>query len=132
MARITIEDCLKYIPNRFKLTIVASNRARQLATSNATPLVDPGRDKPDKPTVIALREIAAGKIGEDYLNKQTANRVDLTAESADPFKIDLSMLDEEARKKAELDKSFEDLTTMSFMPADDPVTPAAKTDDGDE
>jgi DNA-directed RNA polymerase subunit omega len=77
MARITIEDCLKNIPNRFELTLAASNRARVLSTSNAAPMVDPMRDKP---TVIALREIAGGRIGVEMLNKQTANRVLLSQE----------------------------------------------------
>ena len=65
MARITIDDCLARIPNRFELTLAATNRARQI-TSGATPLLDPDRDKP---TVIALRELAAGKVGIEMLNK---------------------------------------------------------------
>jgi DNA-directed RNA polymerase subunit omega len=65
MARVTIDDCIKLIPNRFQLTQAATYRARQL-TLGSTPLVDPGRDKP---TVIALREIAAGKIGVEILNR---------------------------------------------------------------
>ena len=65
MARITIEDCLAKIPNRFELTLAATNRARQI-TSGAAPYVDADRDKP---TVIALRELAAGKIGLEMLTK---------------------------------------------------------------
>ena len=65
MARITIDDCLARIPNRFKLTLAATNRARQI-TSGSSPLVEPDRDKP---TVIALREMAAGKIGIEMLHK---------------------------------------------------------------
>lgn len=68
MARITIEDCLERIPNRFELTLAATNRARQI-TSGATPLLDADRDKP---TVIALRELAAGKIGIEMLHKPTS------------------------------------------------------------
>jgi len=68
MARITIEDCLKRIPNRFQLTLAATYRARQLA-QGGTPMVDAQRDKP---TVIALREMAAGKIGLEYLAKIVA------------------------------------------------------------
>ncbi|MDO9311520.1 MAG: DNA-directed RNA polymerase subunit omega [Nitrosomonas sp.] len=64
MARITVDDCIKQIPNRFDMTLVATVRARQLAIGSA-PMVDPGRDKP---TVIALRELAQGKIGLDILN----------------------------------------------------------------
>jgi DNA-directed RNA polymerase subunit omega len=63
MARITIEDCLNRIPNRFELTLAATNRARQIS-AGSSPLVEVDRDKP---TVIALREIAAGKIGIEML-----------------------------------------------------------------
>lgn len=65
MARITVDDCLKLIPNRFELTLAATYRARQIATGN-TPMVDGHKDKP---TVIALREVAAGKVGVDILNR---------------------------------------------------------------
>ena len=66
MARITIEDCLIKIPNRFELTLAATNRARQIS-AGSQPLVDGDRDKP---TVIALREVAAGKVGIEMLLKQ--------------------------------------------------------------
>ena len=65
MARITIEDCLDKIPNRFELTLAATNRARQIS-AGSTPLVEPDRDKP---TVIALREVALGKVGIEMLHK---------------------------------------------------------------
>ena len=65
MARITIEDCLKRIPNRFQLTLVATYRARQI-TIGATPMLE---GEKDKPTVIALREIAEGKVGLEVLNR---------------------------------------------------------------
>ncbi|MDP1610801.1 MAG: DNA-directed RNA polymerase subunit omega [Sulfuritalea sp.] len=65
MARVTIDDCIKLIPNRFQLTLAATYRARQL-TLGSTPLVDSGRDKP---TVVALREIAAGKVGLEILTR---------------------------------------------------------------
>lgn len=64
MARITVDDCIKTFPNRFELTLAATNRARQIALG-ATPMVEPNKDKP---TVIALREIAAGKVGTELLN----------------------------------------------------------------
>ena len=65
MARVTIDDCLKRIPNRFQMTLAATYRARQIA-NGATPMVEISRDKP---TVIALREMAAGKIGIEMLTK---------------------------------------------------------------
>jgi DNA-directed RNA polymerase subunit omega len=68
MARVTVDDCLHRIPNRFQMTLAATYRARQIA-NGATPLVDPGRDKP---TVIALREIGLGKVGLEVLNRGQA------------------------------------------------------------
>ena len=67
MARITIDDCLEQIPNRFQLTLVAALRSRQLS-NGAEPMFDIEGSN-DKPSVIALREIAAGLIGEDILIK---------------------------------------------------------------
>ena len=68
MARITVDDCLKIFPNRFQLTLAATYRARQLC-AGASPMVEPNKDKP---TVIALREIAFGKVGAEVL-KRNAN-----------------------------------------------------------
>ncbi len=64
MARITVEDCLKKIPNRFQLTLAATYRARQLLQGH-TPKVESN----DKATVTALREIAAGQVGLEMLKK---------------------------------------------------------------
>ena len=64
MARITVEDCLKQIPNRFELELAATYRARQLAQGH-TPKIE----SRDKPTVVALREIAAGQVGVEMLKK---------------------------------------------------------------
>lgn len=58
MARITVEDCLKNINNRFELVLTATKRARQIA-NGAEPMVD---EQNDKPTVLALREIAANLV----------------------------------------------------------------------
>lgn len=63
MARITIEDCLTKISNRFDMTMVATIRARQISVGSLS-MVDPARDKP---TVIALRELAQGKFGLEIL-----------------------------------------------------------------
>ena len=59
MARITVEDCLEAVDNRIELVMVASKRARALATGGKDSLVP---EEGDKPTVIALRELAEGKI----------------------------------------------------------------------
>ena len=63
MARLTVEDCSEKIPNMFQLVLVAAKRARQLA-NGAEPMVD---WENDKPTVVALREIAEGYITESIL-----------------------------------------------------------------
>ena len=68
MARITVDDCLKRISNRFNLTLAATYRARQLS-AGASPLVEPNRDKA---TVIALREIATGKVGTEVLKRNAS------------------------------------------------------------
>lgn len=66
MARITVEDCLNNVENRFELVILASRRARQLAMTSADPMV---AVEHDKPTVLALREIAAGHISHKKLDE---------------------------------------------------------------
>lgn len=65
MARVTVEDSLAQVNNRFDLILIASKRARNISMG-AEPLVP---DDNDKPTVIALREIADGLIGEDILRE---------------------------------------------------------------
>jgi DNA-directed RNA polymerase subunit omega len=66
MARITVEDCVSKIPNHFDLTLTAARRARQLE-NGTSPLVDDVRN--NKPTVTALREIAAGQITAEILKR---------------------------------------------------------------
>ncbi len=66
MARITVEDCLDQIGNRFELSLAAAVRARQLVSGHQA-LVDDA--KRDKPIVVALREIAGGKVNRTILRK---------------------------------------------------------------
>ena len=68
MARVTVEDCLQKINNRFELVLVAAKRAKQLAKEAATPLVPL---EGDKVTVVALREIAEGLVDKNILDRQT-------------------------------------------------------------
>ena len=65
MARITVEDCLEHIENRFDLVLLAARRARQIS-QGADPLVPPENDKP---TVLALREIAGGLVSPKILDE---------------------------------------------------------------
>ena len=71
MARITIEDCLKVIDNAFDICSLAGRRAKDLS-AGAEPLIDCD----DKPTVIALREIAAEKIGMDYFEISNKEKIE--------------------------------------------------------
>lgn len=65
MARITVEDCLKKIDNRFEMVLTAAVRARQLSSGTVARV-----DSKDKPTVVALREIAAGATAKDEMLKR--------------------------------------------------------------
>jgi DNA-directed RNA polymerase subunit omega len=67
MARVTVEDCLENVANRFELVMVATKRARQIAVRGDQPMVE---WENDKPTVVALREIAEGFITADILDKE--------------------------------------------------------------
>ena len=78
MARITVEDCLDNVDNRFELVMVATRRARQIYNYGVEPLVE---EENDKPTVIALREIAEGLINDEMLD---ANEV---TQDDDPIEI---------------------------------------------
>lgn len=94
MARITVEDCLEHVDNRFDLVLLATKRARQLA-NRAEPLVP---TQNDKPTVIALREIAGGLVGPETLAK-AEQEVDETTRAleealAQQFAADLQASDQ--------------------------------------
>jgi len=73
MARITVEDCLEHVDNRFDLVMLATRRARHMRQYGAEPLVP---EENDKPTVIALREIAAGLISHEMLDAQDTSTED--------------------------------------------------------
>ncbi len=78
MARITVEDCLEHLDNRFDLVLMAAKRARQLA-NGVEPLV-PWEN--DKPTVVALREIAEGLITRDILEEPEESEESIDEELA--------------------------------------------------
>jgi DNA-directed RNA polymerase subunit omega len=88
MARITVEDCLDKVENRFELVMVASKRARQIAVGGKDPLVP---EDGDKPTVLALREIAEGlidrarilKVEEEVEQEAAAAALELAAAAAE-------------------------------------------------
>lgn len=75
MARVTVEDCLEHVDNRFDLVLLATKRARQLSHGVA-PLL-PWEN--DKPTVMALREIAAGLVDDEVVAPKPEPEVDMAA-----------------------------------------------------
>lgn len=79
MARVTVEDCLENVDNRFELVMVSSKRARQIATEGKEPMV---AIENDKPTVLALREIAEGFVNADILTEKVQDEPDLMALTA--------------------------------------------------
>jgi DNA-directed RNA polymerase subunit omega len=82
MARITVEDCLEVVDNRFELVLMATKRARQLE-KGAEPAVNPDHDKP---TVLALREIAARRIDQatiDQIDKAEREALEWAAAEVD-------------------------------------------------
>ena len=89
MARITVEDCLDHVDNRFELVMVGSKRARQLAVEGRPALVD---EENDKPAVIALREIEQGlvtaailtEVVQDYEILDAADVIDPAAVTEAP------------------------------------------------
>ena len=70
MARVTVEDCVTIVPNRFELCIIASNRAKSILSGAPTNF-----DKKEKPAVISLREVAEGLIDVDNIRQNVANSI---------------------------------------------------------
>ncbi len=73
MARVTVEDCLEHVDNRFELVMLATRRARGLRAYGNDPLVP---EENDKATVIALREIAEGLVSHEMLDSQEVSTED--------------------------------------------------------
>ena len=106
MARVTVEDCLDKVDNRFQLVLVATKRARQLA-NGVQPLVE---WENDKPTIVALREIAAGLIGPSILDEPVHS----------VFEVD-----EEETVEAAGEEAASGEAAASAVPATDGTPPAA-------
>ncbi|MCC2636976.1 MAG: DNA-directed polymerase subunit omega [Moraxellaceae bacterium] len=96
MARVTVEDCLEHLDNRFELVLVSAKRARQLATGGKEPGL-PWEN--DKPTVMALREIAAGLVTRDIL----------TAKPEEEDAYDMIQLDAIPAPRPVIDEADDDL-----------------------
>ena len=86
MARVTVEDCLDNVANRFELVLVSSKRARQIAMGKE-PMVE---EENDKPTVIALREIAEGLVTADILEESEEETEEIMAEDMEVAAAEMS------------------------------------------
>ena len=82
MARVTVEDCLDFVDNRFELVLLASRRARQISQGKE-PMVPLENDKP---TVVALREIAEGKISNEIMDEAEREPEAEVEESTEEFR----------------------------------------------
>ena len=105
MARITVEDCLDKVDNRFELVMVSSKRARQLQTGGKDPMVEVDNDKP---TVIALREIADGHVDASILIVKPAVDVEAEFEAVDAEAAEKAEGTEGEEKPAEVEAAADD------------------------
>jgi len=109
MARVTVEDCLKYIPNRFDLILVAAKRAHQLSSGGFKSTLDAGKDKP---TVVALREIEEGLIDKSILTEEYEMEEELSAQDQINQQNLMSEVEEELSQVA-VDEELDDLVEDS-------------------
>ena len=105
MARVTVEDCLDKVENRFELVLVAAKRAHQLNSGGYRTTLDVGKDKP---TVLALREIEAGLIDASILTEEYAMEVELNAQDKLSEEVKMSEVTEEL-SEATLDAKSDDI-----------------------
>jgi DNA-directed RNA polymerase subunit omega len=105
MARVTVEDCLDKVENRFELVLVAAKRAHQLNSGGYRTTLDVGKDKP---TVLALREIEAGLIDASILTEEYAMEEELNAQDRLLEEAKMSEVTEEL-SEATLDTESDDI-----------------------
>ena len=105
MARVTVEDCLDKVENRFELVLVAAKRAHQLNSGNYRTTLDVAKDKP---TVLALREIEAGLIDASILTEEYAMEEELNAQDKLLEEAKMSEVAEEL-SEVTLDKETDDV-----------------------
>ena len=103
MARVTVEDCLDKVQNRFELVLVAAKRAHQLNSGGFRSTLDVAKDKP---TVLALREIEAGLIDSSILTEEYAMEEELNAQEKLADEAKMSEVNEEL-SQAKLDSEVE-------------------------
>lgn len=119
MARVTVEDCLGEVENRFQLVLVATKRARQVANG-----AEPGVPwENDKPTVVALREIAAGLVGASILDEMPIPEIDEEALFAEAVAL------EEAEEQAAAQQAETEPGPGAEATPDEPPAPPSAEDE---
>jgi len=105
MARVTVEECLDFVDNRFELVLVAAKRAHQLSSGGYRSTLDVGKDKP---TVVALREIEAGLINASILTEEYAMEEELSAQEKVADTAKMAEVEEEL-SEASVDETVDEV-----------------------
>lgn len=108
MARVTVEECLDFVDNRFELVLVAAKRAHQLNSGGYKSTLDVGKDKA---TVVALREIEAGLINADILTEEYAMETELSAQEKVADSAKMAEVEDELSTTA-IDESNDEMTEV--------------------
>lgn len=106
MARVTVEECLDFVDNRFDLVLVAAKRAHQLSSGGYRSVLDVGKDKP---TVVALREIEAGLIDSSIMTEEYDMEIELSAQEKAADTEKMAEINEELSQTA-IDNANDDMT----------------------
>ena len=109
MARVTVEECLDFVENRFELVLVAAKRAHQLSSGGYRSTLDVGKDKP---TVVALREIEAGLINASILTEEYAMEEELSAQQKAQDAATIEEIETEL-STASVDKEVDKVTEVT-------------------
>ncbi|MDC9715625.1 MAG: DNA-directed RNA polymerase subunit omega [Gammaproteobacteria bacterium] len=108
MARVTVEECLDFVENRFELVLVAAKRAHQLSSGGHRSTLEVGKDKP---TVVALREIEAGLINASILTEKYAMEMELSAQEKVADSAKMAEVEAELSTRA-IDESSDEMSEV--------------------
>lgn len=109
MARVTVEECLDFVENRFELVLVAAKRAHQLSSGGYRSTLDAGKDKP---IVVALREIEAGLVNASILTEAHAMKEELSAQEKKVDSAKMVEIEEELSATA-VDESADEMREVT-------------------
>lgn len=122
MARVTVEDCIQKVPNRFDLVLMAAHRARMISAGQQITI---SRDN-DKNPVVALREIGDGAIGPDDLREELIHSLQKYVEVDEPESHTAPLLDATAEEEGD---SFDTLSEDELLRGIESLAPPERRDD---